>query len=412
MNILVSHPTGNSNLRAAVAGINVGGNLLEFHTCLAVDPKSAWMRILPSTLRKEFLRRTFPVQNSRVFAHPFRELARLALPKIGMYKWTKHEVGSFSVDAVYRSLDRNVSERIKKDGNKKIEAVYAYEDGAFDTFVSARKLGIATLYDLPIGYWRASRKLLEDEKNINPGWANTLTGFKDSQEKLERKDRELELADHIFVASSFTRKTLDDFPGNLPPVHVIPYGFPESGPEKEYLSLSGRKLKVLFVGGLSQRKGLSYLFEAVDYFSDRIDLTIVGRKPVGNCTALNLALSKHKWIESLPHDQILQLMREQDAFVFPSLFEGFGLVVTEAMSQGVPAITTDRTCGPDVITQGEDGWVINAGSTDEIKKVFDEILTRPEKLQDLGVAAREKARSRPWSAYGNDLNQKIISVLG
>lgn len=47
----------------------------------------------------------------------------------------------------------------------------------------------------------------------------------------------------------------------------------------------------------------------------------------------------------MPHDQILNLMRTQDVFVFPSLFEGYGLVVAEAMSQGTPVITTSRTCG-------------------------------------------------------------------
>jgi len=411
MNILVSHPTGNANLRAAIAGIDSSKNLLEFHTCLATDLNSAWFRILPAKLRNEFLRRSFPISQDKTVTHPTKELARLVLLKMGLTKWSQHEVGKFSTDQIYRSLDRDVSNRILKFGANVLDAVYAYEDGALSTFKAARNIGISRLYDLPIGYWRSSRKLLQDEMDSHPEWAATLTGFKDSESKLQRKDHELQLADHIFVASSFTRETLNEFPGELPPVHVIPYGFPEVGAKKHYSSLTGRKLKLLFVGGLSQRKGLYYLFEAIDDLEDKVELTIVGRKPVPDCRALNQSLIKHKWIESLPHSDILRLMQEHDAFVFPSLFEGFGLVITEAMSQGVPVITTDRTCGPDIITNGEDGWIINAGSTDEIKNAIESILHEPEKLKMMGNAAQEKARLRPWSKYGSELNEKIISVL-
>lgn len=57
------------------------------------------------------------------------------------------------------------------------------------------------------------RKLLNIEYDKNPHWAITLGGFNDSDEKLNRKDRELALADKIYVASSFT-KTLLDYPEN------------------------------------------------------------------------------------------------------------------------------------------------------------------------------------------------------
>ena len=410
MNIIVSHPTGNANLRAAVEGIDAGGNLLEFHTSIATDPHAAWLKLIPSSLREELLRRTFPISRKKIITHPFKEIARLGFPKIGFDRWSEHEVGKFSVDAVYRSLDQAVSEQVKKYGRTKIDAIYAYEDGALSSFNTARKLDISTLYDLPIGYWRAARKLMQEEMDLNPDWAMTLAGFKDSAEKLQRKDEELKLADHIFVASSFTRKTLEVFPGKLSSVHVIPYGFPEPGPVKKYNPLNGRKLKVLFVGGLSQRKGLSYLFNAIDFFSDKIELTVVGKKPAVDCAPLNKALEKHKWISSLPHAEILNLMREHDVFVFPSLFEGFGLVVTEAMSQGIPVITTDRTCGPDVISPGQDGWIVRAGNSDDLKSALDKILAEPSMLEVYGRTARKKAQIRPWSVYGNELNAKICSL--
>jgi len=134
----------------------------------------------------------------------------------------------------------------------------------------------------------------------------------------------------------------------------------------------------------------------------------VGRKASDNCPALDEALSKHRWIASLPHAGVLKIMREQDVLIFPSLFEGFGMVITEAMSQGTPVITTDRTAGPDIITHGENGWLVDAGSTDALVEAIEELLLHPENIAKAGKAAMEAARSRPWEIYGQELCDAVL----
>jgi glycosyltransferase involved in cell wall biosynthesis len=157
------------------------------------------------------------------------------------------------------------------------------------------------------------------------------------------------------------------------------------------------------VGGLSQRKGIADLFAAVDTFGKHVSLTVVGHKVSADCPALDAALAKHRWIPSLPHGQILQLMREHDVLVFPSLFEGFGLVITEAMSQGTPVITTDRTAGPDLIEHGKNGWLINAGSTHALQAAIEELLVQPSQIAEVGQSAMKTAQLRPWAVYGEEL---------
>jgi glycosyltransferase involved in cell wall biosynthesis len=215
------------------------------------------------------------------------------------------------------------------------------------------------------------------------------------------------MADQIIVASSFTAKSLSDYSGKLAPISVIPYGFPSVVENRVYKKLKHRPLKLLFVGGLSQRKGIANLFEAVSYLGDKVSLTVVGRKSVEGCKPLNEALNLHSWIPSLPHAEILQLMREHDVLVFPSLFEGFGLVITEAMSQGTPVITTDRTAGPDIIKHNVNGWLIEAGSTNALKECIENILHNPVMLKEVGLAAIETARNRTWETYGNELAATI-----
>ncbi|MFV8336876.1 glycosyltransferase family 4 protein [Flavobacterium sp. RSP29] len=406
MKTILSHPTLNANSKAVVSGFLRQKRLYQLYTAVAVYPGQFLYLLSKIELFKDFKRRQLnPLWQPFTKSRAFYELGRLLASKLKMNGLIAHEKGVFCIDRVYHEHDIWVAKNLKKA--KSLEAIYAYEDGALATFRAAKELGIQCVYDLPIGYWKSARLLLQTELDSNPAWASTLTGFKDSAEKLGRKDEELALADVIFVASSFTKKTLEDYSGKLPEIRVIPYGFPDVTIDRTYLPIVDRKLKILFVGGLSQRKGLSYLFEAVEGLAAEVSLTVVGNKAVDDCNALNEALGTHSWIPSLPHNEILECMRNHDVLVFPSLFEGFGLVITEAMSQGTPVITTDRTAGPDLISAGVDGWLVEAGSSVAIKKVIAEILEKPELLKQFGQAAQSKAKMRPWTAYGDELVQAV-----
>ncbi|CAH1001339.1 D-inositol-3-phosphate glycosyltransferase [Neolewinella maritima] len=407
--ITVSHPTGNANLRAAIDGMEAAGILSHYYTAIATYPGNAFDWLSKIGPLEDFSRRSFsPGLASKTQVHPWKELGRLLASKTGMRSLTQHETGLLSVDAVYQSIDEYVAGRLIKEQPK---AVYAYEDGAATSFERARQLGIATLYDLPIGYWRTARRMLNETIAEYPEWATTIKGVLDSPEKVARKDRELELSDQIFVASTFTADSLKDYPGKLAPVHIIPYGFPTPIQNRQYDSVGQRPLRLLFVGGLSQRKGIAELFAAVDHFGDKVTLTVVGRKVAEDCAPLNAALAKHRYIPSMPHQQVLALMREHDLLVFPSHFEGFGLVMTEAMSQGTPVITTERTAGPDIIEHGEDGYIVPAGSTEALINQIDELVSRPERVAEVGRAASRRAAQRPWSAYGHELAVAIQDVL-
>ena len=184
----------------------------------------------------------------------------------------------------------------------------------------------------------------------------------------------------------------------------MPYAFPPVASSRNYNShLASKPLKILFVGGLSQRKGVADLFAVAEKLKNHVALTVVGKKATDQCPALNAALSKHHWIPSLPHSKILELMQTHDVLVFPSLFEGFGLVITEAMSQGTPVITTDRTAGPDFIKHGENGWLVEAGSTQALQAAIEELLLRPNILSEVGREALKTATTRTWDMYGKEL---------
>ncbi|GAB1858088.1 hypothetical protein MHTCC0001_29250 [Flavobacteriaceae bacterium MHTCC 0001] len=407
MKVIISHPTSNQNNRAAVKGLYNADMLSEFHTAIASFPGDMLDYLSKFDKFKDFSRRGFKIElKPYTYSHSVGEFRRLLASKMHFNNLLKHETGWFSIDMIYQNLDKRVANRIKKISGKDLDAVYSYEDCALNSFKMAKENGLVCLYDLPIGYWKSARKLLRDEIEKWPEWASTLTGFQDSEAKLQRKDDELALADHIFVASSFTAKTLEEYYGALAPISVIPYGFPLPVEHREY-KLQKKPLRLLFVGGLSQRKGIANMFAAVEKLIPHVELTIVGSKMVDDCDALNKALDKHTWIPSLSHDEVLKLMGTHDVFLFPSLFEGFGLVITEAMSQGTPVITTDRTAGPDLIKHKENGWIVEAGSTSSLQECIEYLMEHPEAVIEAGKAAIETARSRPWTLYGKELAAAI-----
>ena len=408
--IIVSHPTGNANLRGVLQGLENKGILGAFYTSIGNFEGSVWRYLERLPGLRDFKRRRY-AENLQALTknYPLKQLGRLVASRFGLSALVTHETGIFSVDAMYHDLDKKVSLSLAK--NPQIDAVYAYEDGAFHTFSTASKSGIVCLYDLPIGYWRAMHTLLNKELRERPNWGKTLTGLKDSEDKLKRKDAELSLATHIFVASSFTKKTLETYPNRLAPVHVIPYGFPEGIPIKTYSDTSGRKLKLLFVGGLSQRKGIAQLFEACELLKDQVSLKVIGRKPVEDCEVLNNSLKKVEWISSCSHSEILTEMRDADIFVFPSLFEGYGLVIAEAMAQGTPVITTTHTCGADYIRDGENGWLIEAGSTSSMLNKLKMILEDSRAIEDLGRNAFKTAQENPASDYSKRLTATILNLI-
>lgn len=412
--VIVTHPTGNANVRAAVNGFQQENMLAGFNTTIATFPGKKLDIISNIGPLAEFRRRSYhPALQAYTKTAPTRELLRHVSQKFGWKKFLQHEKGIFCIDRITKELDQKVASGLGRAIKNGANAVYSYEDGAAFTFKTAKAANVRCFYDLPTGYWRTARKLLEIEKEKWPDWMDTMVGFRDSIEKLEQKDEELKLADEVIVASQFTAGTLADFPGDLPPVKIIPYGFPPANNARQYENAGYyklRPLKLLFVGKLTQQKGLADLFAAMKGLEGEVELTLVGHK-TGKCEVLEKELSKVKWIPSLPHDKILQIMREHDVLVFPSLFDGFGLVITEAMAQGTPVIASDRSAGPDLIEHGKNGWLMKGGDTVSLRNVLEEVLSNKEKISEIGIAAMNSAKKRPWNAYSSELCDSIKNFI-
>jgi len=393
--VLISHPTGNQNLRNALRSLAENEMLAEFWTTIAWDCESRWNRFLPAGLRTQFARRAYAdAPKERIHRVPWRETVRLGARLFFLEELLSSGERPFSVVGMYRDFDRRVAERLHRI---KIDAVYAYEGGALKTFDEARKLKIASIYELPSGYWYWERDLLLKEAEANPEFAGLHPKLTDSQGHMEWKDEELRRADVIFVASQHVRRTLAGVVADEK-IRVVNYGAPPVQPAREIAREADAPLKVLFVGALIQRKGIGYLLDAIEKLGPQVELTLIGTRFAPNAR-VDAACRRWRWFETVSHDKVLEVMKQSDVLVLPSLSEAFGLVVTEALSCGVPVIITPNVGAGDLVSDGREGFIVPVCSSDAIAERLTELIHDRNILAEMSQNARATAAENSWAVY-------------
>ncbi len=407
LSIVLSHPTGNQNVRNALRSFTENEMLAEFWTTLAWNPESRWSAMLPAGLRSQLEKRAFPeAPKERVICVPSRELVRLAVRGSFLDRLLCSGERPFSVIGMYRHFDSEVARRVRET---RFDAVYAYEGGSLATFREAKLARVAALYELPSSHWYWEHKLLSEEAQRNPELANLLPKLKDSPRHMEWKDEELRLADVVIVPSQHVRETLA---GVVPDerIRVVSYGAPPVRPRKPAGNDTKRPLKVLFVGALIQRKGIGYLLDAVDYLGSEVELTMVGGRVAANAK-VDAACDRWRWFESLTHAEVLARMREADVLVLPSLAEGLALVVLEALACGLPVIVTPNTGALEFVRDGCEGFVVPICRPDAIADRLHRLYKDREMLADMSRNAQETAARKSWESYRTNLAETVRAAL-
>ena len=405
--VLISHATGNQNVRNALLSLAENGMLAEFWTAIAWNPESRWNRLLPLALQTQLARRAFPeAPRQGVRSVPWREAVRLGARPAFVRNLLCSGERPFSIVGMYRNFDGKVARRV---ATLHPDAVYAYEGGALNTFREARRLGIRTIYELTSSYWYWLRKLLTQEAERSPEFAGLLPNLSDSDRHLEWKDEELALADYVLVASEHVRRTLA---GVVPEekIRVVHYGTPAIRKRKRASADPARPLQVLFVGQLSQHKGIGYLLDALDRLGSQVQLTLVGRRFQPNAR-VDEACRRWRWFQTLPHTQVLDVMMESDVLALPSLGEGFGMVVTEALACGLPVIVTPNVGASDLVSDGREGYIVPVSSADPIAERLHTLHCDRELLLSMSRNAQAAAANSSWASYRANYADTLRSLV-
>jgi glycosyltransferase involved in cell wall biosynthesis len=378
--LIVSHPTVNQYVRALLGALEAKGQLQEFHTTLS------------------FGRRRVAIPERKIFQHSHLELVRLLGERLRQNWIYSHDSGLASIDAVARMLDRHVAKRVKPG-----VAMYCYEDSALTTFCVAQKLGAKRYYELPIMYWTATQKLLREEAIRYPQWEPTLLATRDSPAKLERKSEELALADLVICPSRNVQKSLPA--GTCS--QIAQYGCPPPV-ELERMPRKGRRFRFLFVGAMTQRKGLADLFAAFKQLNrSDIELVVLGF-PLRPLEFYRREFSDFTYEAPRSQGLVKQMMLSCDVLVLPSIVEGRAMVQTEALSCGLPIVVTANAGAEDLVEQGKTGFIVPIRSPEVLAERLNWIADHRDWAVDIRPHVLEKARQSGWDRYTDAILSAIL----
>jgi glycosyltransferase involved in cell wall biosynthesis len=211
-----------------------------------------------------------------------------------------------------------------------------------------------------------------------------------------------------FPAKYFSTKLLGQTDYDLHRFHVPRKKFQAiyGGVDLEKYSFNPKKTKhVMFLGRLMPHKGVDYLIKAVDRSTECV---VAGHQSDKRYFTLLKKLAEGKnvrFLISASDDEIRRNLRTASALVLPSVdrdvfgkrhntTELFGLVVAEAFACGTPAIVSDSSALPYVVSEGIDGFVVPQNDPGAIKAKIAFLLNNPDDALAMGVNGRKKAESR------------------
>ena len=224
------------------------------------------------------------------------------------------------------------------------------------------------------------------------------------------------MSDRIIVASSFTAKSLELLNEKLiQKIKIVPYGI--TCPKNNIINKrqENEELKIIFAGRLTLSKGIQYLIKILKKLDFPWKLEIAGsvpEKPNEISEELNLFLKDPKcnYLGQIPHNKLIERMKNNHVFIFPSLFEGFGQVILEALSCSLPIITTYNTGAKDIISEGKDGFLTPIRDSRKSIEILNKLYQNEEFRQSIAENAFLKAEIFTWSKYQNEISKIIKDI--
>jgi len=375
---------------------------LDAFFCTLVDqPNTRWQAFTTGLathagidLRRDLRRRAVTeVPAERVRSYPRREVLRMLQirlyndPVLGdrVFHWARD---GFE-DWVARQLEG-------------LDLIYGYEYGSLRIFRRANELGIRTVYDLPSPEHDFVEEFLAPEFARFPELLTPYKSFTSSRqvERTDRRRQEWELADLVIANSSFTAESWRSAGWAKRPVAVVPYGAPPPLPQVVNPPSEG-PLRLLWAGTFSIRKGAHLLLEALQALAlppETLVVEVYGAQGLPQALLDDAPLCL-RFCGSVPRPELLEHMARAHALLFPTLCDGFGLVVNEALSRGLPVITTSRAGAADLIRPGVNGHLIEPCSSEAIAIAIESSLASREALVAMRSAALASAAAWQWSDY-------------
>lgn len=377
--------------------------LTAFWTGVAFDRAALSTRAMRAALPGRFIER---IANRIYDGIPSAYLK--AIPSLELGTMLAIRRGKPPLEA-YLDRNRRFQERIPQSAFAAADTAIGFDTSSWLLARRCRDLGKPFILDQSIAHPLEKKRVFEEVAARFPEWREDLEPPLPAM--LEHEKEEHRLAARIVVASTFTKRSLLAHGVAEEKIVTLPYGVDLAAFSPSGQPRGDRPFRFLFIGSITARKGVPLLLDTWRKLKPAgAELVFAG--PISpRVQPLLPDLPGVTFLGKRPHSELPALVRESDVLVFPSYFEGFGLVVLEAMAGGLPVIASDATVGSDVITDGEDGFLMRAGDGDGLCRALETALSGTDKIRDMGRVARRTAERYTWSRYAEGWRE-LLTGLG
>jgi glycosyltransferase involved in cell wall biosynthesis len=224
---------------------------------------------------------------------------------------------------------------------------------------------------------------------------------------------EYQRADVIRVMSNYALESFMERGFSPARVKVIPPPFDAS--EFPAADFSGATFRVVFVGQIAPWKGFHHLIAAFNRLQLKDSELVLwggpGARPVSRYLEQQQILNPQIQIRPVSIRDVgnEQVYGRANVFVLPSLSDGFGYVVAEAMASGLPVIVTKNTGAADLVRDGENGYIVPPGDVDALVDRLAHLANHPALVREMGKKAREAVAALSFDRFRADYREMLAS---
>ena len=222
------------------------------------------------------------------------------------------------------------------------------------------------------------------------------------------------MADSVVVPSNFVKRTFLQHEFDESKVYVNPFGVNLSEFHHDEQSVAQEEtFRVIFVGGMSFRKGVHYLLKAFDELALKdAELWLVGGMTPDIEPLIEKAPKNVHYFPPVLQHELAEYYKKASVFVMCSIEEGLAMVQVQAMACGLPLICTTNTGGEDLIDEGEDGFVLPIRDVEAVKEKIQLLYDNRDLCRAMGQKAGKKMRSDwSWDRYGDRAIKNMQALL-
>lgn len=288
------------------------------------------------------------------------------------------------------------------------DVLVGWSSASLETIPAARSRGMRVVIERGSTHIQHQTEVLAAEY-ARLGLGRTPT----SPALVERELSEYEQADVIAVPSRFAARTFVDRGVPAAKVIVNPLGVDRGRFAVPAKARTG-KPRILFVGEIGVRKGIAYLLEAFASLSANAELHMVGPVEPG----FETVLARHPLASvvlrgPLSGRTLSHAYADADIFCLPSVEEGFGMVLGEALAAGLPVVATNVTGASELIESGREGILVPPADVSALRDALRMLIDDSGRRARMGAAARARLdQGFSWDDYAERALNAYRAMLG